>query len=452
MKRIFRLAAAFLASTWMAVGAPPALAYFPHGTGSVAYPGCPNQATAAADGCGALATSSGLGSFQEPNFFADFAQSGQTYATIPTGWNRAGIDYPVGVSSAKAGSLLDPATASLPSGCTYSGGAAPAMVCNGVSNLVVDGYDFRAQNGHSCIQLQLHTLSVSVRVSNNNFERNVSCYTDGSAFGITTYSGSSYDFYLISNTIKGHVDDYVAGGGSYTDAATNVGFGSFNTSGKRVIEYNAFSQMGARPTDGIENAAANPGDITLSFNIVSGLTATQVSNPPHAEVHIFETGYSPTYNNTVNMTWQNVTYSYNVIGASSHAVAITAPFYMSSGAPAGQAAGVTNTIVNAVIDHNIAITNKNGGATTSGSALVAFDRLQYTNTSITNNYFDGTGAIYHYLCSGAPWTGGAYNASLPAFVNHPTLSGNYEMVSGATANAIGSTSGADLWLYQCASN
>src|ERR1700689_4146785 len=66
--------------------------------------GCPYQATAIADGCAAGVAAGGL--LQNPNFFSQIRQSGQTYSAIPglggstavhpPNWNVAGVDYGVG--------------------------------------------------------------------------------------------------------------------------------------------------------------------------------------------------------------------------------------------------------------------------------------------------------------------------------------------------------------------
>lgn len=105
---------------------------------------CP-QGNAYVDGCPAASA----GSPQLPTIL-------NGYATRPP-WNVAGVDYPVGVPAGT--SLLDPTTAALPPGCSFSGST---VTCLGSTPITLNGYDFSLHNGTS---LTISAANITVTCS-----------------------------------------------------------------------------------------------------------------------------------------------------------------------------------------------------------------------------------------------------------------------------------------------
>ena len=126
--------------------------------------------------------------FQSAGYFNSAPLSGQTYVVRPP-WKVAGVDYRVGYDTTLT--LKDPATATLPSGCSYlangrSGyGHVPAVDCTvPVSGMSLVGYDFSGAassttvpNGalfapSNGIMLVLEAASQGVcTIANNRFRR-----------------------------------------------------------------------------------------------------------------------------------------------------------------------------------------------------------------------------------------------------------------------------------------
>jgi hypothetical protein len=196
----------WVALLFLLIGAAPASAGAHMHAGSQ---GCPYQATAVADGCAAAVAAGGL--WQNPNFFTSLRQSGQTYSAIaglggstaahPPNWNVAGVDYAIGATT-PVSAHLDPATATLPTGCVYHPPSTTApfvnayqifnpiefpaspfigyggiVICNSASTpITLANVNFGAVGGHSCTLLGLNALSIQpITITNAYFFADADC-------------------------------------------------------------------------------------------------------------------------------------------------------------------------------------------------------------------------------------------------------------------------------------
>lgn len=177
------------------------------GTGGGAVVSCP-QGNAYADGCAGAP----VGLMSQSNFWTYARQSGQSaYATRPP-WNVAGVDFPVGQTTAD-NALLDPVT-NPPAGCTYNS-SIPWLSCgnnatvahyrmNGVGvsagpglTLTDNHFTLNAANCRSLNGTGLVTSSGGITATSNTIDFDPSCQINADLYkqsgdpGLVTQSSGS---------------------------------------------------------------------------------------------------------------------------------------------------------------------------------------------------------------------------------------------------------------------
>lgn len=161
---------------------------------------CPNG-IGLGDGCPAP----NGGSFAIGNFFNGYAnQMGQPYAANRPAWNVAGVDFQIGPWTAVS-AMTDIATWS-GAGCTYTGGNAPVLTCT--SSADVEGYNFAAENGHNCVNIEIDPAATgNIVIKNNNLVADTSCLShvavSTAAIEMTTGGTSAANFDIENNMIDG---------------------------------------------------------------------------------------------------------------------------------------------------------------------------------------------------------------------------------------------------------
>ena len=245
---------------------------------------CP-QGSAYADGCAGASQSA---TFQQSNFFTYAAQSGQTLSSRPP-WNVAGVDYPVGATTA-VGSLTNPAAGGLPSGCTYyangyndmistvqtafraeytlntqnantiSGNPTPDYInpvvyCQNPSfagNL--SGFNFgpiglgdnSSTANHSCIFVMISRgVHGNINITNNNFENDTYCSLGPNVinqFALLRFGNSNNaslnTITVMNNTALGHYNDACCITPSALTIANNKGAQYFAGDGTEFLVVN----------------------------------------------------------------------------------------------------------------------------------------------------------------------------------------------------------------------
>jgi hypothetical protein len=175
------------------------------------------QGAGYADGC----SSAPAGTAQYPSILA-------SYAKRPP-WNVVGVDYHVGVPANTT--LKDPTTATLPTGCAFSGST---VTCSSGSP-VLDGWDFSLHNGT--------TLSITgggtVTVRNSKF---VVGSNQGALGNIIKLGSGSFSTSFLNNEIDGANVAVTAQQGQ-TVSVSNTGtntfqYNYFHNSGGDVIDFN----------------------------------------------------------------------------------------------------------------------------------------------------------------------------------------------------------------------
>lgn len=330
--------------------------------------GCPppvvcsfSPSTAGTDGCaGSLG-----GTAQFPSLLT-------TYASHRSPWNVAGVDYAVGVPS---GALLDPSTAALPSGCSFSGST---VSCSG-SNITVSGYDFSLHNG---IVLSVTGGSSGLSVIKNKFGIAPNCsdpVLNVSITGNTTIKYNTFDggggtcgtlsFGTMINTnqtITGAVltIEYNYFLNTPQDAVDMRGPGSGTS--QVITKYNLYYLEGWQGhPDGFQTCGGNFDSTQISYNTYYNTTAPgqQGTQPFHVEAQC-----------TSAIT--NSTVSFNTI------------------ATPGTCNGGANYPTGCAVNFDIACKQDAGGNTNSGFASFG-------------NYIDWTGAIAAetnaYACTSTTW-------------------------------------------------
>ncbi len=363
---------------------------------------CP-KGTALNDGC----STEHLGSVAHPTFFAGYAaQSGQTFTSRPP-WNVAGVDYPVG---AMLGTVwLDPATAALPSGCSYSATGSlthsPLVSCKGSVSPTLANFDFSGTlvGTHGAVLLTFDGMvSGTVTLTNDTFGLDAA-----SALGeesIISFARPGAAALVITNvTIDGHGDTLTGAGNMNAIGAVSTSF---------TATYNAFINIPGRIESGYVT-----GDILFSNNYVDGFIFPS-ANGTHGEILY----------NVAEGVVDHVQYSYNTVlePTTVNPDGGESPFYISNG-------GVGAVTFNHVqIDHNVEVANLAGGVggvIIMAKALASFAYGVFPDVSISSNYVDKTGSYFDAWCGGS--------AAYPAvFSNPPVFSDNIDLVSGAAITSI----------------
>lgn len=204
---------------------------------------------------------------QHPTFFSGYA--------VRPPWQVAGVDYCVGLPSAYAGSLKDPTTATLPSGCTYNSGT-HYVTCT-TASVTVSEFDFSLHNG---IGLVLEGASISVTYNN---------FVGGTNAVVPIIVEASSPYIAYNNLDEaGVADSSTFGGVIYVNSGSASGM---------TIEYNYLSNAYADFVDSETGTTVNRYNLAVDDGLVTGT---------HPDFNQF----NPTSNDTTQQayydTWINV--------------------------------------------------------------------------------------------------------------------------------------------------
>jgi len=187
------------------------------------------------------------------------------------------------------------------------------------------------------------------------------------------------------------------------------------SSGYRVFAYNAVLNTSARPIGANHFGQTQPAYSYIRGNFVSGQTIWAFGQ--HGEF-VYEAGGGSGVGAATIATYD---WQYNVFNTPNYSGNGTAIIYGSNGF--SSSGGASLTFSNFIINGNLLMSNKNTGAGNVWSDLFSGDGGEITNLTITNNYYDQTGAI---TCVGL-------GTSAAGSV---TQSGNYSLLSGNSANVL----------------
>lgn len=328
-----------------------ALTFLPHPAKASIHGYTPCAYSGYSDGC----AGAGSGNIQHSTFFTGYAnQSGQTYLTRPP-WNVAGVDYSIGIPTGTV--LLDPATASLPSGCTYSAtgssSGGPIVKCQSTANPTLNSLDFSGTvGGQGCIQLEIKTsVTGTVTIENSNFLNGANCTSNNYLISIDNQGTASV--VLLHDVIDGDAP-------AFPTVLLAMIYAS--TTGTLTIEYSAILRAPCRP---IIYGTGAAGALVMEFNYIEGWIYEP--NQGHGEIVVpgFITGPIP--------TWQ---FSYNTI---------LQPAAISAGSTTAIYFALANTsqvITAAQADHNVIVMNYasgNVGGTITGTITGATTLTVNTN-------------------------------------------------------------------------
>ena len=357
---------------------------------------CPNQTTAAQDGCGetmlaTLAASFG-GTVQHPDFFTAYAtQSGQSYKGRRPPWNVAGVDYAPGVRPRSA-PLSDPASLSGQQGCVYSSDG-PRLVCQNPAGVTIQGYDFSLHGG---VFLQLSSSGGPCVVEDNNFQWSA---TNAYQPHWWVWFDQCQRYAFSYNTLKGQPWALAT-----TWSGTVLVHGA---TGDGIVEHNDVEWPNGRFVEFASN-----GNYTNRYNYYEGLI---YNGGNHGEIDF--AGGS-----------QHIDYEYNAIlipsTSSSNGVASFAPFYGYYAVP----------VATVVVSNNVFLINRAGGAggkianSVAGFAVegggAAHAPVSIGMLTLTGNVYDPSGA---YFCNVAN------NGTTIGTLNE---SGNVNLLDGSSVTGI----------------
>jgi hypothetical protein len=322
--------------------------------GTTPPPGCSTYTGWSGDGCAGAVGSFEIASYFGASSFYDFAtQSGQTWTSShPWNWNSPGVDYPVGPDPSIT--LADPATATLPAGCTYEATGnvltnGPEVYCSrGANNPVINGIDFSL---HGCTTFYADSnVTGQITLTNDKFVMGPNCSaTNGYLVKLV---GGSANMVLQNDLLD---EGYPAENTKLLMTGIDV-----NSSQPLTIENSAYVNASQRPI-----ATISTGPELLENNVFVGMNlGTNASNGEHGEIDELETASS-------GVTFSNIQYINNVvvIPATTKA-ALTSPFY-ADGVPFKN-----SSIQGFTVDHNVVVTNYINGQNTSATNI---------SGSVTNN-------------------------------------------------------------------
>jgi hypothetical protein len=362
-----------------------------------------------ADGCSGAPTLN-ADTIYQPNFFTGAAastpgtggyaqQNGQIYASTPP-WNVAGVNYPVGINSSYAGNLKDPATAPLPTGCGFIGGAQPYVGCSNVNNLNISGYDF----GHSVagsVQLEIAGgVTGTLTISNDKFFNGPS--VDSSYFDVIIYNSNS------ANVVFNY--NYLDGNGLALPSGKMNSMVLDQSTGSLTFQYNAMVNVPSRVI-----GYATDSNVNISYNYGDGLGYGSPFVHPE-----FNFGGPAEQNSTMS----GVEIGYNTFLTDSNNGGATSNIYVSNGVPGG-------TVLDANVDHNVVVSNTNPSpinnsvqqeSSITSSWLIEAAGQTIDSLHFTDNYFDPRGS---FGCVAA--------FDYPSAV----FTGNVDMLDGSTVTSAG---------------
>ena len=385
-----------LAAAWLGTLAlipVPALAWT-HGKGQ-STTGCP-QGSATADGC--VTALAGL--IQHSAFFTSYAYGSDISARRPP-WNVAGVDYGVGQITADA-SLADATiNANLPSGCSFNSGA-DTVVCNGSGALILAHLSFT--KGGAGTRVYISGTYTSITLFDDHF-----------------MNGSASD--NSANLIR--VNDSNASPPATALTVQNV---TFDGNG-----YNYGTQLGYLIQDFRSNTVGNTTSITysaciniaqkcwgsmqkmneMSFNYFESFE--HAGTNVHQETYILANGVISPFIESFNTFLQPSTIS-RVGEPGTGTVAFS---YLSD--------GQANFEVQSATISNDTYIASNVPSPVGSAISVSYG--QYDSLTFTNNYV--------YMPSAPSCFGYASNPTGSGFTS-PLISGNVNMVNGASITRLGS--------------
>ena len=359
-----------------------------HGGGTVAS-GCALHPGFANDGCSGANVN---GNFQASTFFtcttvnASCAlQTSQTYSSShPPAWNVACVDYKCGYDTTLT--LKDPASATLPSGCTYAAGghagyAFPSVNCVPGANAVIDfeGFDMSL---HNCTQLFIASnanTTQTLTIKNNNWVNGSGC--SGGTVGVNAnFILIQSGVHVVTQTITNNMFDGQYPTFSNVQAIGDSSAGTSSTTCSKTFKYNVFINIPANPGAGANgwcnvlheyNYYGNFNAANLTHGAVYGLIPTGGTQP--SPVHVYSQNYS--YNTCLYGS---------AIAAGSGSTCFS---FLTNGASFGIYATAT-------VDHNVTVSNQNSGSAINSVAITFIDHaFSIGNVVWTNNYTDPTGGI-----------------------------------------------------------
>jgi hypothetical protein len=285
-------------------------------------------------------------------------------------WNVAGVDYPIGYDTTL--SLKDPTTASLPSGCTFSGST---VTCAG-SGGMLNGYDF-----------SLHSTKLAVTASGWTVSNNKFVCTASSAGALATVSSAVTSVTFKYNTFNGGASL----GHGCTSGGLVASINSSQNSGSITIEYNYCFNPDSKCVNFQGSTANGSLTITEQYNYWAeiGLCGGGCAHG--------ESEYAYVNNNTQTFNW---TLAFNT--------AITHYWSGPTNATSEFAQEADNDIVVTNTNHNFGIargnqaytgSNNNSGQVSSAALYCGHQNdpsAASESGSSTNNIWDYSGAFFPY--------------------------------------------------------
>jgi hypothetical protein len=354
---------------------------------------CPS---AYADGCSPAPTAN-ADTIQVPNFFTGYAQqNGQTYVSTPP-WNVAGVNYPVGINASYAENLVNPATAPLPTGCSFVRGSNPYVTCGGtasrpLNNLTINGYDF------SNVQLAIGYVTGTLTITNNKFFNGPA--VDPLFWNVDISNASSANVVMDYN--------YIDGNGPGIPNGKLEAMVLDQSTGSLTFQYNALLNI---TNKGLYYGTDS--SVNISYNYGEGLN---FGGPAHSE---FISGGPATATDTMS----NEEIGYNTFLVDKTNGGGTANIYVSNGVDGGlvQTANVNNNVDVSNYDHNLPNPNPDNYTAITSSYLIEPAHQDFGDINFVDNYFDPNGS---------------YGCIYPFFTTTTqTYSGNVDMIDGSTVSS-----------------
>jgi hypothetical protein len=209
-----------------------------HGSAGLPPGNCPKGSSVPNDGCDALYTAGLQGASQWSNCLTDTAcaaGAGQTYATRAP-WNIAGIDFPVGVpQSVVTAGYKDPAVDPLPANCSYTNTTGSLVTCSFSNNLDFSGFEMCPIGSHGATNIDIK----GNRTGTSKVWKNHFCgSTNGAGGAQVNFENGSGDAEFSNNTVAG----------GCTNSSCTLSFVvSLNSSGNRTAHYNYITGINSRP-------------------------------------------------------------------------------------------------------------------------------------------------------------------------------------------------------------
>jgi hypothetical protein len=308
----------------------------------------------------------------------------------------------------------------------------PEIYCGGGADLSLEGFNLSTVGGHPCTAIVIaNSATGTVSITNNFYQFDPSCAYSGAL--INAVNGGTANFVVSSNTFDERGPAYLPD--KYATVSLLIG-----TSGDITISNNAFINAHCRWIS-MSMDGASPGRQRYEYNYFEGFETACPATDTHGEIVLATVQYPANNNVTIN----NISYSYNTILLTNNQQSGlgAGAIYMSTGFPPGMCCGAVVTYRNAVIDHNVIVTNWNGDLKVPPTgALIQWNYNYYTNMTVTNNYVDGSGTYIPRgigLCTYAPFVGGQLVRHDTPFSGMLSVTGNINLITGAPQDSIAYT-------------